>query len=1062
MGTEHFNGSETIRVIIDDLGNKDGVAQTLERTIDITVTPINDEPINTLPVAQNTNEDTPLVLSQANSNQISVADPDSGDNSQNLTITLTVPDFDNDSVIDGTLTFSTTNGLTFDTSVGGGDGTIPASLFTFTGSITNLNTALNGITFNPASDFNGTTKINIISTDGTLSDTDDLAITVTAVNDAPTWTVPNPQTVNEDETLTFTTRTNVAQIDRVGITDGADGDIFTLTINGNTLDVTFAGDTAQTATSLATAVNGSSTLNVIVTAADQGGGVVNLTADSAGTPFTASIVTKTNNSGNASATLDNTTVNVTDSTIAITDDSSEDSSQVQLSISANLGLLILSSDNGLVFDEALGGTQAASTSTGASGYVITGTVSNINTALQGLNYTPLADKNGNDTLSLSVDDQGNHGTGNNSVVASSIGITINPVNDGPSVTAPVAVQQINEDEPLTFVSANGNAISVSDPDAAEINDELEVTLSALYGTLTLSTISNLTFTEGSGPTGSMMKFKGSEANLNTALTGLIYTPGSDHNDNSGSEVLTIQVSDQGYNGAEVLTATATISVQVTAINDTPVISFANSNPATNEDTALVISSANSNAITITDDATESNKSIQVTLSAANGTLTLASTDGLSFNGVNGTSSFIMAGTSDKIATAIEGLQYLPSSGSNGFGFNGNDTITVLVQDLGGTGSGGFLQASNSFTVTVNSLNDAPVHLFNGSNIPTAQTTKEDTSLTFNSANSNSITVTDDSDEGDTTVQTTLSVDSGNLTLSTISNLTFVTGDGDADSSMEFSGKLADINNALEGLVFTPAVDSSAMVSLTIVTDDQGNTGTGGSLSDTDTVTINVSAVNDAPTLNFANNSLTTSEDVALLLNAETNTLITLIDDASEDSSQVSLQLSVTSGILTLALDSDALTTNNIGIISGANQSSSMTLTGAVDKLNLALDGMQYTAPKDFVGTTTLTVIADDLGNYGEGDALQVTGTATITVSAVNDAPLLELPGNSFVNEDASLTFSAATNNALVVSDPDTYSDSSAIQASISLVDDANAAVSDRGAFSLGSIADLTFTVWRWR
>ena len=71
--------------------------------------------------------------------------------------------------------------------------------------------------------------------------------------------------------------------------------------------------------------------------------------------------------------------------------------------------------------------------------------------------------------------------------------------------------------------------------------------------------------------------------------------------------------------------------------------------------------------------------------------------------------------------------------------------------------------------------------------------------------------------------------------------------------------------------------------------------------------------------------------------------------------------------------------------------------------------------------------------------------------------MLELPGNSFVNEDASLTFSAATNNALVVSDPDTYSNSSAIQASISLVDDANAAVSDRGAFSLGSIADLTLT-----
>ena len=210
LGTEHFNGSETIRVIIDDLGNKDGVAQTLERTIDITVTPINDEPINTSG-RPDTNEDTPLVLSQANSNQISVADPDSGDNSQNLNITLTVPDFDNDSVIDGTLTFSTTNGLTFDTSVGGGDGTIPASLFTFTGSITNLNTALNGITFSPAADFNGTTKINIISTDGTLSDTDDLAITVTLSMTRLLGLSPIPD-VNEDETLTFTILTQLHRL----------------------------------------------------------------------------------------------------------------------------------------------------------------------------------------------------------------------------------------------------------------------------------------------------------------------------------------------------------------------------------------------------------------------------------------------------------------------------------------------------------------------------------------------------------------------------------------------------------------------------------------------------------------------------------------------------------------------------------------------------------------------------------------------------------------------------------------------------------------------------------
>ena len=183
--------------------------------------------------------------------------------------------------------------------------------------------------------------------------------------------------------------------------------------------------------------------------------------------------------------------------------------------------------------------------------------------------------------------------------------------------------------------------------------------------------------------------------------------------------------------------------------------------------------------------------------------------------------------------------------------------------------------------------------------------------------------------------------------------------------------------------------------MTIVTDDQGNNGTGDALTDTDSVVINVTAINDAPNLTFANNAPAISEDLPLLFNADANTLITLSDDASEDGSQISLKFSVTAGTLTLPLDADALTNNNIGIIAGANNSSNMTLTGAVDKLSLVLDGLQYNAPPDFVGTVTLTLIADDLGNYGEGDALQVTSTATINVSAVNDAPVLELHWRQF-------------------------------------------------------------------
>ena len=112
-----------------------------------------------------------------------------------------------------------------------------------------------------------------------------------------------------------------------------------------------------------------------------------------------------------------------------------------------------------------------------------------------------------------------------------------------------------------------------------------------------------------------MSFKGTEANLNNALDELVYTPTLNHNDLVGSEVLTILISDLGGNGSEVLNDSATISVEIAAINDYPDISFANANPATDENTPLIING--DDAITVADDA-EANKVIQVTFSPAMG------------------------------------------------------------------------------------------------------------------------------------------------------------------------------------------------------------------------------------------------------------------------------------------------------------------------------------------------------------------------------------------------------------------------------------------------------------
>src|SRR4029079_16993252 len=61
------------------------------------------------------------------------------------------------------------------------------------------------------------------------------------------------------------------------------------------------------------------------------------------------------------------------------------------------------------------------------------------------------------------------------------------------------------------------------------------------------------------------------------------------------------------------------------------------------------------------------------------------------------------------------------------------------------------------------------------------------------------------------------------------------------------------------LVFTPDANFNGAASLAITTNDLGNTGSGGAKSDTDSITITVNAVNDAPSFTKGANQ-TVNED----------------------------------------------------------------------------------------------------------------------------------------------------------------------------------------------------------
>lgn len=166
----------------------DGVNTSVPQTVTVNIENVNEAPVNSIPGAQLTSEDTPLVFSSAGGNAITVSDVDAGSNPVIVTLTAT----------NGTLTLGSTAGLTF----GSGDGFDDASM-TFVGTISEINNALEGLRFDPTPDHHGPATIDItvddqgnVGSGGAKTDLDTIHITVTPVNDAP---VANDAVLSLDE-----------------------------------------------------------------------------------------------------------------------------------------------------------------------------------------------------------------------------------------------------------------------------------------------------------------------------------------------------------------------------------------------------------------------------------------------------------------------------------------------------------------------------------------------------------------------------------------------------------------------------------------------------------------------------------------------------------------------------------------------------------------------------------------------------------------------------------------------------------------------------------------------
>ena len=161
------------------------------------------------------------------------------------------------------------------------------------------------------------------------------------------------------------------------------------------------------------------------------------------------------------------------------------------------------------------------------------------------------------------------------------------------------------------------------------------------------------------------------------------------------------------------------------------------------------------------------------------------------------------------------------------GVLGTADITIRVTDTPG------LWVEYTFNVTTD-VNDAPVVTVPG----TLQQSDTTGAVIFDVTNGNLISVSDDA--GTAPVRVTLAATHGTMTLNGVAGLTFDPGqDGTADATMTFTGTLVDINNALNGMSFNHDAGYFGLADVTIIVNDQGNTGSGGPQTATTVANISV-------------------------------------------------------------------------------------------------------------------------------------------------------------------------------------------------------------------------------
>jgi hypothetical protein len=811
------SGTAVITVtVMDNGGTANGGANFATRTFTVNVTPVNDAP------TLNAIADPAAILEDAAQQTVNVGGIGAGGGeSQVLTITAT----------------SSNPGL------------IPNPTVTYTSP-----NVTGSLAYTPVANQSGSAIITVTATDdggtannGVNSFVRTFTVNVTPVNDAPTLNaIADPAAILEDSTQ--------QAVNLAGISAGP-GETQTLTVTATSSNpglipnpsVNYTSPNATGSLAYSPIANQSGSAVITVTVTDNGG-TANGGVNSFVRTFTVN-VTPVNDAPTLNAIVDPAAVleDAAQQTVNLSGISAGGGESQTLSVTAT-------SDNpGLIPNPTV--TYTSPNATGS------------------LAYTPIANQSGTALITVTVMDNGGTANGGANLVTRTFTVNVTPVNDAPALNAIADPAAILEDAAQQAVSLAGIA-------AGPVESQT-LTVTATSSNPGLIPNPTVTYTSPND-TGS-----------------LAYSPIANQ---SGTALITVTVMDNGgtANGGANFVARA-FTVNVTPVNDAPTL-------AAIPDPAPILQDAGQQIVGLAGISAGSNESQTLTVTATSNNPGLVPNPAVTYSSPNATGSLAYAPAAGQLGTAV---------------------ITVTVTDNGGTADGGVNFISRTFSVNITPVNQAPTL----SAIPDPAPILED-------AAQQTVSLAGISAGPGETQTLTVTATSGNPGLIPDPTVTYTSP------------------NATGSLAYTPVANQSGSALITVTVRDDGGTAGAGVDTIVRTFTVNVTAVNDAPTLNAI-------ADPAAIL---------------EDASQQTVNLG---GIGAGGGESQSLTvtatSNNPGLIS--NPTVTYTSPNATGSL-------AYTPVSNQSGSAVITVTITDNGGTADGGVNSFVRTFTVNVTPVNDPPTL--------------------------------------------------------------------------